>query len=56
MTAVHEAVPGLDTPFSMALLPDGRMLGAERPERLVNVSQDGTMSEPDEGTPLAFAG
>ncbi len=50
-----EIAKGLDTPWGMTFLPDGRMLVTELPGDLVIVSQDGTVSEPLSGTPTVFA-
>lgn len=46
---------GLDHPWSMAWLPDGRMLVTERPGRLRIVAEDGTLSAPVEGLPAVDA-
>ncbi|GGK38298.1 PQQ-dependent sugar dehydrogenase [Salinarimonas ramus] len=53
--AILEVATGLDTPWGMAFLPDGRMLVTELPGDLVIVSPDGSVSEPLEGTPTVFA-
>tara|TARA_R110002072_G_scaffold86774_17_gene195903 strand:+ start:2298 stop:3533 length:1236 start_codon:yes stop_codon:yes gene_type:complete len=53
--SIVEVAGGLDTPWAMAFLPDGRMLVTERPGNLVAVSADGTVSAPIEGTPTVYA-
>jgi aldose sugar dehydrogenase len=59
----HEADPftltaiakGLQNPWGLALLPDGRYLVTERPGRLRLVAKDGTLSEPLGGIPEVYA-
>lgn len=48
---ITEFVTGLNRPWAMAHLPDGRMLVTEVPGRLRIVSADGTVSEPIAGVP-----
>ncbi|AWI81268.1 oxidoreductase [Parazoarcus communis] len=46
---------GLKTPWSLAFLPDGRMLVTERPGRMRIVSPQGTVSAPIAGVPEVHA-
>jgi glucose/arabinose dehydrogenase len=46
---------GLEHPWGMAFLPDGRILVTERPGRVRLVAADGTVSEPLQGVPEVYA-
>jgi glucose/arabinose dehydrogenase len=52
---VQKVAKGLENPWGLAFLPDGRMLVTERPGRLRLVTKDGTISEPLTGVPEVFA-
>ena len=51
---VETVARGLEHPWSLAFLPDGRMLVTERPGRL-RVVADGKLSEPLAGVPRVYA-
>ena len=53
--AVTAIATGLAAPWSLAFLPDGRMLVSERPGRLRLVSADGHLSTPIVGVPTVHA-
>jgi aldose sugar dehydrogenase len=46
---------GLEHPWGLAFLPDGRMLVTERPGRLRIVAKNGTLSAPLKGVPRVYA-
>lgn len=52
---VSTVASGLEFPWSLAFLPDGRMLVTERPGRLRIVGTDGSLSEPVKGVPAVHA-
>ncbi|MGD9846576.1 MAG: PQQ-dependent sugar dehydrogenase [Variibacter sp.] len=53
--AVETFAGGLDHPWGLAFLPDGRPLVTERPGRLRIVSRDGKLSAPVQGVPKVAA-
>jgi glucose/arabinose dehydrogenase len=53
--AVQTMARGLDHPWALAFLPDGRMLVTERPGRMRLIAKDGTLSPPLGGVPKVFA-
>jgi aldose sugar dehydrogenase len=52
---VQTIAKGLEHPWSLALLPDKRMLVTERPGRLRLVAPDGRISDPLGGVPRVYA-
>ncbi|HJU67161.1 MAG TPA: PQQ-dependent sugar dehydrogenase [Gemmatimonadaceae bacterium] len=53
--AVETVVSGLEHPWALAFLPDGRILVTERPGRLRLVDTSGRLSEPLGGVPTVHA-
>jgi glucose/arabinose dehydrogenase len=52
---VTTVASGLSHPWSLAFLPDGRMLVTERPGRLRYVTREGALSDPITGLPEVYA-
>ena len=52
---VETIASGLAHPWSLAFLPDGRMLVTERPGRMRIVTRNGQLSQPLGGVPAVFA-
>jgi glucose/arabinose dehydrogenase len=55
LVRVTTVAEGLEHPWGLAFLPDGRMLVTERPGRLRIVNADGTLSRPIAGVPRVQA-
>ena len=52
---VRTIARGLENPWGLAFLPDGRLLVTERPGRLRLIDRDGRVSQPLAGTPEVHA-
>ncbi|MFP4541332.1 MAG: PQQ-dependent sugar dehydrogenase [Opitutales bacterium] len=53
--SVKEVTSGLEQPWGLAFLPDGRALVSEKPGRLRVLELDGTLSTPLKGVPEVFS-
>jgi glucose/arabinose dehydrogenase len=54
-TTVTTIARGLEHPWAVAFLPDGRFLVTERPGRMRVIEADGTVGAPVSGVPTVFA-
>lgn len=54
--AVTEVAKGLENPWGLQFLPDGRMLVTEKPGRMRLIAKDGALSKPIEGLPNVVQG
>jgi glucose/arabinose dehydrogenase len=52
---VTDVARGLEHPWGLEFLPDGRMIVTERPGRLRLIARDGKLSEPLAGVPEVYA-
>jgi len=51
---IEVVAPGLETPWGLAFLPDGRLLVTERPGRLRIIEKDKLLAEPVKGMPKVW--
>jgi glucose/arabinose dehydrogenase len=51
---IEVVAPGLETPWGLAFLPDGRLLVTERPGRLRIIDKGRLLPEPVQGTPKVW--
>ena len=51
---IEVVTPGLETPWGLAFLPDGRLLVTERPGRLRIIEKGKLLPEPVQGTPKVW--